>query len=87
MAKQTQQAVAEADVVVLSWMPVLVSAQDHEIGKYLRRLSKPCVLVANKAEGMLEGVQLSEFMNLDWATCTAFLPPMGKGSAILWTLP
>ena len=65
MARQTQQAVAEADVVVF----VLdaragLSAQDHEIGKYLRRLGKPTVLVANKAEGMKDGGQLTEFYEL-----------------------
>jgi len=65
MAKQTRQAVAEADVVVF----VVdarggLSAQDHDIAKYLRRLGKPCLLVANKAEGMREGVQLSEFFEL-----------------------
>ena len=41
-----------------------MSAQDHDIAKYLRRLGKPCVLVANKAEGMKEGVQLTEFYEL-----------------------
>jgi GTPase len=65
MAKQTRQAVAEADVVIF----VVdarggVSAQDHDIAKYLRRLGKPCLLVANKAEGMTEGVQLTEFFEL-----------------------
>ena len=65
MAKQTQQAVAEADVVVF----VVdarggLSAQDHDIAKYLRRLGKPTVLAANKAEGMLEGPQLAEFYEL-----------------------
>lgn len=65
MAKQTRQAVAEADVVVF----VLdaragLSAQDHDIGNYLRRLGKPTVLVANKAEGMTEGLQLTEFYEL-----------------------
>ena len=65
MAKQTRQAVAEADVVIF----VVdarggLSAQDHDIANYLRRLGKPCVLVANKAEGMLEGVQLVEFYEL-----------------------
>ena len=65
MAKQTRQAVAEADVVVF----VVdardgVSAQDHDIANYLRRLGKPCILVANKAEGMLEGIQLVEFYEL-----------------------
>jgi GTP-binding protein len=65
MAKQTRQAVAEADVVIF----VVdarggLSAQDHDIAKYLRRLGKPCVLVANKAEGMTEGTQLGEFYEL-----------------------
>ena len=65
MAKQTRQAVAEADVVIF----VVdarggVSAQDHDIANYLRRLGKPCLLVANKAEGLLEGAQLVEFYEL-----------------------
>ena len=65
MAKQTRQAVAEADVVVF----VVdardgLSAQDHDISNYLRRLGKPCLLVANKAEGMQEGHQLTEFYEL-----------------------
>ena len=65
MARQTQQAVAEADVVIF----VLdaragLSGQDHDIANYLRRLGKKCVLAANKAEGMREGVQLSEFYEL-----------------------
>ena len=65
MAKQTQQAVAEADVVVFVVdARAGVSAQDHDIAKYLRRIGKPCLLVANKAEGMREGVQISEFYEL-----------------------
>ena len=65
MAKQTQQAVAEADVVIF----VVdaregMSAQDHDIANYLRRLSKPTLLVANKAEGMREGPQLAAFYEL-----------------------
>jgi GTP-binding protein len=65
MAKQTRQAVAEADVVVF----VVdaregISAQDHEIANYLRRLDKPTLLIANKAEGMQAGGQLVEFFEL-----------------------
>jgi len=65
MAKQTRQAVAEADVVVF----VVdaregLSAQDHEIANELRRLGKPCVLVANKAEGMQDGTKLVDFYEL-----------------------
>ena len=65
MAKQTRQAVAEADVVMFVVdARAGVSAQDHDIANYLRKLSKPCVLVANKSEGMQEGFQLAEFFEL-----------------------
>lgn len=65
MAKQTRQAVAEADVVlfVLDARAGL-SAQDHDIANYLRKLAKPCLLVANKAEGMKAGAQWAEFYEL-----------------------
>ena len=65
MAKQTRQAVAEADVVIFVVdSRAGLSAQDHDIANFLRRLGKPCVLVANKAEGMTEGTQLAEFYEL-----------------------
>jgi GTPase len=80
MAKQTRQAVAEADVVVF----VLdaregISAQDYEIAKYLRRLGKPCVLAANKAEGMLAGTQLIEFFELGFGEVHAVSAAHGQG--------
>ncbi len=65
MARQTQQAVAEADVVIFVVdARAGISGQDHDIAQYLRRLGKKCILVANKAEGIREGVQLSEFYEL-----------------------
>lgn len=65
MAKQTQQAVAESDVVIFVVdARAGLSAQDHDIANYLRRLGKPCFLVGNKAEGMQEGAQLAEFYEL-----------------------
>ncbi len=65
MAKQTRQAVAEADVVLFVVDVRLgLSAQDHEIAGYLRRLGKPAMLVGNKAEGMKDGGQLAEFYEL-----------------------
>lgn len=80
MARQTQQAVAEADVVIF----VLdaragLSAQDHDIAKYLRRLGKPCVLAANKAEGMLASAQLSEFYELGLGEVYAVSASHGQG--------
>ncbi len=65
MAKQTRQAVAESDVVIFVVdARAGLSAQDHEIANYLRRLGKPTLLVANKAEGMTQGLQLVEFFEL-----------------------
>lgn len=65
MAKQTRQAVAESDVVVLVVdARAGINAQDHEIAQYLRRLGKPTVLVANKAEGMTQALQMVEFFEL-----------------------
>ncbi len=80
MAKQTRQAVAEADVVIF----VVdardgISAQDHEIAKYLRRLGKPCVLAANKSEGMAAGAQLVEFFELGLGEVHAVSAAHGQG--------
>ena len=80
MAKQTRQAVAEADVVLF----VVdarngVSAQDHEIAKYLRKLGKSCFLVANKAEGMTEGGRFSEFFELGLGEVVPISAAHGQG--------
>ena len=80
MAKQTRQAVAEADVVVF----VVdarggISAQDHDIANYLRKLGKPCLLVANKAEGMTQGVQLGEFFELGLGEVVPVSAAHGEG--------
>jgi GTP-binding protein len=80
MAKQTRQAVAESDVVLFVVdARAGVSAQDHDIAKYLRRLGKPCVLVANKAEGMLEGAALVEFYELGLGEVHAISAAHGQG--------
>ncbi|MBX3654530.1 MAG: ribosome biogenesis GTPase Der [Ramlibacter sp.] len=80
MAKQTRQAVAEADVVIF----VVdarggLSAQDHDIARYLRKLGKPTVLTANKAEGMREGIQLTEFYELGLGQVHAISAAHGEG--------
>ena len=80
MARQTRQAVAESDVVVFVVdARAGVSAQDHDIAKYLRRLGKPTVLTANKAEGMLEGPQLAEFYELGLGEVHAVSASHGQG--------
>ena len=84
MAKQTRQAVAEADVVIFVVdARAGVSAQDYDIAKYLRKLGKPTVLTANKAEGMLEGVHLSEFFELGLGPVLAVSAAHGQGMRTL----
>ena len=81
MAKQTRQAVAESDVVIFVVdARAGVSAQDHDIANYLRRLGKPCLLVANKAEGMLEGSQLVEFYELGLGEVIPVSAAHGQGT-------
>ena len=80
MAKQTRQAVAEADVVLFVVdARAGISAQDYDIAKYLRKLGKPCVLVANKAEGMVAGAQLTEFFELGLGEVVAVSAAHGQG--------
>jgi GTPase len=65
MAKQTRQAVAEADAVIFVVdVRAGVSAQDHDIARYLRTVNKKVFLAANKAEGMAESPLLGEFYEL-----------------------
>ena len=80
MAKQTQQAVAEADVVIFVVdARAGLSAQDHDIANYLRKIGKPSLLVANKSEGMREGIQLSEFYELGLGEVLAVSAAHGQG--------
>jgi GTP-binding protein len=66
MARQTRQAIAEADVVVfLVDARAGINAHDHEIAKLLRKSGQQRVLLAvNKAEGMGAGAAVSEFHEL-----------------------
>ncbi len=65
MAKQTRQAVAEADAVIFVVdVRSGVSGQDHDIAKFLRAAGKKVVLAVNKAEGMSESPLLAEFWEL-----------------------
>jgi len=65
MARQTRQAVAEADAVIFVVdLRAGLSAQDHDIADYLRSAGKKVVLAANKAEGMSESPLLGEFWEL-----------------------
>ncbi len=80
MAKQTRQAVAEADVVIF----VVdaregISAQDYDIANYLRKLGKPTLLAANKAEGLTQGHQVSDFYALGLGDVMPISASHGQG--------
>ena len=80
MAKQTRQAVAEADVVIFV-VDVRggLSAQDHDIARYLRTQQKKVVIAANKAEGMSESPLLGEFFELGMGTPQPVSAAHGQG--------
>lgn len=65
MARQTQAALAEADVVLfITDAREGLTGQDQRIANELRRLGRPIWLVANKAEGLNSAVALAEFHEL-----------------------
>ena len=65
MAKQTQAAVAEADVVIFVVdVRAGVTPQDDDIARFLRQRGKKVLVAANKAEGMAESPRLGEFFEL-----------------------
>nr|HET7858628.1 ribosome biogenesis GTPase Der [Caldimonas sp.] len=65
MARQAEQAVAEADAVVFVVdLRAGVSAHDHDIARYLRSAGKRVVVAVNKAEGMADSPLLAEFYEL-----------------------
>ncbi len=65
MAKQTRQAVAEADAVIfVTDIRTGLAGQDHDIARYLRTQDKRVLLAVNKAEGMSESPLLAEFHEL-----------------------
>ena len=65
MARQTKQAIAEADVVVfLVDARAGLNAHDHDIARLLRKLGQKVVLCVNKAEGMQHGSAVAEFHEL-----------------------
>ena len=65
MAKQTRQAVAEADAVIFVLdVRTGLSGQDQDIARYLRTTGKKVLLAVNKAEGMVDSPLLGEFHEL-----------------------
>ena len=84
MAKQTRQAVAEADVVIFVVdVRSGASAHDHDIARYLRVAGKKVLLAVNKAEGMADSPLLAEFHELGMGEPLAVSAAHGQGIGAL----
>ncbi|MDC8783662.1 ribosome biogenesis GTPase Der [Roseateles koreensis] len=80
MAKQTRQAVAEADAVIFVVDVRLgLSAQDSDIARYLRQANKRVFVAVNKAEGMSESPLLAEFHELGMGNPIPISAAHGQG--------
>ncbi|MEP6740045.1 MAG: ribosome biogenesis GTPase Der [Caldimonas sp.] len=80
MAKQAEQAVAEADsVIFVVDVRAGVSALDQQIAHYLRSAGKRVIVAANKAEGMPDSPLLAEFYELGLGTPHAISAAHGQG--------
>ncbi len=80
MAKQARQAVAEADAVIFVVdVRAGLSAQDHDIARYLRTSGKTVLLAVNKAEGMADSPHLAEFHELGMGEPHAVSAAHGQG--------
>jgi GTP-binding protein len=80
MAKQTLQAIAEADVI-LFMVDVRqgVAGQDRHIAEMLRKTGRRVLLTVNKAEGMNIGVVTAEFHELALGDPCAISAAHGEG--------
>lgn len=80
MARQTKQAVAEADVIVF----IVDGRQgltphDKTITEFLRKAGRPVVLVVNKSEGMKYTAVAADFYELGWGDPLAISSAHGDG--------
>lgn len=80
MAKQTEQAIAESDIVIfLVDARSGINAHDHDIARLLRKSGQKVVLCVNKAEGMRHGPTIAEFHELGLGTPHAISAAHGDG--------
>jgi len=84
MARQTKQAIAEADVVIFMVdARAGLNAHDHDISRLLRKLGQRVILCVNKAEGMQHGSAVAEFHELGLGLPVAISAAHGDGIADL----
>src|SRR5262245_17610810 len=84
MARQTEQAIVEADAVVLvADVRAGLTPGDRAIGEKLRRLKERVWIAVNKAEGMDPDTAVAEFHELGLGTPRAISASHGSGVADL----
>ncbi|QWD89620.1 ribosome biogenesis GTPase Der [Polynucleobacter sp. MWH-CaK5] len=80
MAKQTKQAVVEADVVIFLVDARLgMAPQDRVIADFLRKTGRPVILAVNKAEGMAHATVTADFYELGLGEPVAISSAHGDG--------
>ena len=80
MAKQTKQAVVEADVVIFLVDARLgMAPQDRVIADFLRKTGRPVILAVNKAEGMAYTTVTADFYELGFGEPIAISSAHGDG--------
>ncbi|MGB6007044.1 ribosome biogenesis GTPase Der [Castellaniella sp.] len=84
MARQTEQAIAESDVVLfLVDGREGINAHDHEIARLLRKTGQRVLLAVNKAEGMRDHADLAQFHELGLGEPYAISAAHGDGVSAL----
>lgn len=80
MARQAEQAIAEADVVVFVVdARTGITALDKEIANKLRKAERRAIVAVNKSEGMNEGVVVADFHELGLGEPYAISAAHGEG--------
>ena len=80
MARQTEQAIAEADAVIFVVDGRTgLTPHDKEIANKLRRLDRPVFVAVNKAEGMNSGMVEADFHELGLGEPNAISAAHGEG--------
>ena len=80
MARQTEQAIAEADAVIFVVdARTGITALDKEIANKLRKAARPVFVAVNKAEGMNQGIVIADFHELGLGEPLAISAAHGEG--------
>ncbi len=80
MARQTEQAIAEADVVIFVVDGRTgLTPHDKEIANKLRRIDRPVMVAVNKAEGLNSGMVEADFHELGLGEPNAISAAHGEG--------